>query len=716
MISPQDELGNRVPDFSTAGFRNSNEPLPDSVDLVEASRIVTVSPIDGDNTAHIQAAIDQVEAFARNSSGFRGIVQFTAGEFPISGFLTVLANGVVLRGTGHGDEPAVDTILRATGSDDRSLIQVGANNSSREIRGTRHNIVDKYVPVGATSVTVDSTASWNVGNQITLFRPSTAEWLTELGMDQIPPRSDGGAVVQWEPGFRYDQSYERVLTRIEGNRVFFDAPIMHSFDQQFGGGYVFRHTFNRIRNIGIENLRGKSDFTSPIDEEHARTFIDLRAVEDAWVRDVTGQHFIYATVLASTRSKRVTVENAASLDPISRVAGGRRYPFTIDGQFILMRNLFSENARHDFINNSAARGNRGPNVFLDGVAVNSQSTTGPHQRYSTGTLYDTIQVSHDIEARNRGNFGTGHGWAGANYVFWNTIADEYIVQSPPTAQNWLIGAQGRRIVNETRFGRQPAALIDSFRTPIDFQDANNPTNSLFVAQLNQRLSLHTHDHRLQQRQYLLGDYDRGEYDGRNSADHVFADPTWLDELKEFVGTSTLSPGDVGATNQYVPFSFSFALEADEAVYSAVLTLGLRGTSGNTNDDVLLFESSDDSRLLSVLTGKSLERDKTTPVTIELVEHDLAALQDGSLNLAITNDAVLDFASLELGVGPSQPKLTADIDGDLLVSFADFLILSFNFGRSDATRDEGDIDGDRVVTFADFLILSQDFGKGLSPTR
>ena len=59
---------------------------------------------------------------------------------------------------------------------------------------------------------------------------------------------------------------------------------------------------------------------------------------------------------------------------------------------------------------------------------------------------------------------------------------------------------------------------------------------------------------------------------------------------------------------------------------------------------------------------------------------------------------------------APPLLDGDVDGNGAVEFADFLILSTNFGGPAESRDEGDLDGDGNVTFADFLILSQNFGR------
>ena len=666
LVHPLDELGNRLADFSAAGYRNSNEPLPDVTQTIDPSRVVNVSPVAGDDMAAIQAAIDQVGAFTPDADGYRGIVQLSAGEFQISDKLTILDSGVVLRGVGDGEDPGTSTILRATGTTQRSLIVVGASSGfASGIGGTTHNVIDKYVPVGATSFRVDSTANWSVGDPIVVDRASTSEWISAIGMDRIPPRSDGGTVNQWAPGGNFDQLYERVITRIEGDRVFLNAPLMNPIEQQYGGATVWRYTFPRIDNVGIENIRGVSDFASPTDEAHARTFIELQAVQDAWVRNVTGQHFIFSTVHATSRALRVTVDDAQSLDPVSIITGARRYPFNIDGQFVLMRNLYSEEGRHDFVNNSAWR-NRGPNVFLDGEAVNSHSSTGPHQRWSTGTLYDTITTDNLIEARNRGNFGSGHGWGGAGMVFWNATGSQIIAQNPPTAQNWVIGSTGT-LVNETRFGPQPPATVDAHGTPIDFGDPANPTSSLFVAQHNQRMA----ESSTQRREYVVGDFDRLANDGAASADDAFVDSDWTTAVNSIAAGRAVESLDTATDGQLVPLSFSFQLDTHEVVQSATLSLGLRGTGSDSTDDTLWLDTMSTARSLASLgLTEQLPTDETTTLTLRLVGEDLRAAQDGLLNLLVGEHTAVDWAVLDLQVADliefdfgdapaSYPTLVAD---------------------------------------------------------
>jgi len=60
------------------------------------------------------------------------------------------------------------------------------------------------------------------------------------------------------------------------------------------------------------------------------------------------------------------------------------------------------------------------------------------------------------------------------------------------------------------------------------------------------------------------------------------------------------------------------------------------------------------------------------------------------------------------------NLPGDLDCDGVVAFADFLVLSENFGNDVATTADGDLDGDGSVQFPDFLIFAREFGK-TSPT-
>src|SRR5882762_8232461 len=101
-----DSQGNRIMDFSFAGYKGGGVALP----VVPGA--VTVSPASGDNTAKIQAAIDSLSQRSPDAQGFRGAVLLAPGTYDIGGTLSITTSGVVLRGSGSG---GYGTILKMTG-------------------------------------------------------------------------------------------------------------------------------------------------------------------------------------------------------------------------------------------------------------------------------------------------------------------------------------------------------------------------------------------------------------------------------------------------------------------------------------------------------------------------------------------------------------------------------------------------------------------------
>ena len=62
--------------------------------------------------------------------------------------------------------------------------------------------------------------------------------------------------------------------------------------------------------------------------------------------------------------------------------------------------------------------------------------------------------------------------------------------------------------------------------------------------------------------------------------------------------------------------------------------------------------------------------------------------------------------------PSPPNFPGDTDGNGIVEFRDFLVLSANFGKEsiDFAFADGDFTGDSLVSFPDFLLLANNFGQ------
>ena len=70
---------------------------------------------------------------------------------------------------------------------------------------------------------------------------------------------------------------------------------------------------------------------------------------------------------------------------------------------------------------------------------------------------------------------------------------------------------------------------------------------------------------------------------------------------------------------------------------------------------------------------------------------------------------IDQRDIDLWVVHSARTALGDTNLDGVVGFGDFLALSGNFGRTDATWRDGDFNGDGVVDFFDYLTLSRNFG-------
>ena len=81
---------------------------------------------------------------------------------------------------------------------------------------------------------------------------------------------------------------------------------------------------------------------------------------------------------------------------------------------------------------------------------------------------------------------------------------------------------------------------------------------------------------------------------------------------------------------------------------------------------------------------------------------------GTADVSWDPNVDLDFFNVDSG--GCDPDSRGDLDGNGKVEFADFLILSGNFGNDVDSHEQGDIDCNGKVEFADFLVLSGNFGN------
>jgi hypothetical protein len=473
--------GDTILDFSNCGYGGGGVALPKVAVKLKLKPV----PNAVDDTERIQRAIDELSQLPLRADGFRGALLLRKGIYRVQGTLKLTQSGVVLRGEGSGPD---GTVLVATGVAKRSLIEVKGAASPKP-SGTPLTITDRYVPVGARSFSVTETTGLKVGSAIFVVRHGNAAWIHEIGMDAITPRpTSPSGTRNWEP---FDLRFDRVITAIDGNKITIDAPVACAIDQRWGGGEVVACDDSaRIEHVGVEHLRADSEFdpkvtkTQPAkdktqpdetyfaDEEHAVRLVLFDNIKNGWGKDLVAVHFFHGVSEIGGGAKWITIQDSASLDPVSVITGSRRYPFSISGQLNLVQRCYSRDGRHAFVFGARVCG---PNVFLDCKSERDYATSEPHHRWSCGGLYDNVRA--ELAFQDRQWMGSGHGWAGANYVAWNTEGS-LICQRPPTAQNFAIGHVGKKL---------PGAFEGRADGYWESTGEHVTPRSLYLAQLRDRL-------------------------------------------------------------------------------------------------------------------------------------------------------------------------------------------------------------------------------------
>jgi hypothetical protein len=492
LVYAADSLGNVIPDFSNAGYKAAGVIIP----TVPVK--VTVWPVAGDNSDNVQAAIDKVSAMPRDAAGFRGAVLLMHGMFTLEKPIYIKASGVVLRGSGmselgtqlFGKTPNPPAAARRS-----ALINIEGAGGWVAQEETKQAITDNYVPVGAKTFNVVVGKGFKVGDKILFRRHGNEAWIKELGQDTL---SVGR--YRWRP---FTITYDRVIVEVKGNSITVDAPIFCAVETRWGGGEIVKYDDpGRIEQVAVENLRGISDYNPTVrtrnygnmdrgsvgggaqqyesdeyysDENHYFNFINISNAKNCWVRNMTALHFGSSVVQTMASTKWITVQDCESWEPVSVRAGARRFTYQLNGQLSLVQRCFSQKGRHSFVMQTSSSSG---NVFFNSEAVAPFSSSEPHANWVNGALYDNVKAP--LTARFWKDITIG--WAGANIVFWNCEGD-FLIQRPPTAQNYSFGHVGVASVIFNRALQElskPNGYVESV-------DRHVAPKSLYLTQLKERL-------------------------------------------------------------------------------------------------------------------------------------------------------------------------------------------------------------------------------------
>lgn len=329
-------------------------------------------------------------------------------------------------------------------------------------------VVSDYTPVGSFSLALDPAyfqeAGLTAGDQVVVTRIGNDRWIEDIGMDDFD--TDKKGVKPWRKMSGRMFRTIRALNPRTGI-VQLDAPLPISIQRHHGGGFVTKYRDGKIRALGIQFLdmvfprnigraanemldekgRGSKDYRFSY-EIFANYALRIDRACHMYISHVTSA-FFHNFVSLGTDVHHVTMDSIVHSYPDEMLSG--QSAFQLSGQMVLIKNSLSQGSFHFFVDINHVMG---PSVFHRFQATNvgkphhpipldfAPGEVGPHMKFCTGILVDQGVTDGSIQIVNRGDMGTGQGYAGANSVVWNSRAREGILTHRTSGfQNFVIGSE-----------------------------------------------------------------------------------------------------------------------------------------------------------------------------------------------------------------------------------------------------------------------------------
>ncbi|CAH7670281.1 hypothetical protein BY996DRAFT_4581811 [Phakopsora pachyrhizi] len=438
-----------IPDYSYAGYKGGSLKIP-----IITSVKITLGPSNDqkDRTGDIQAAIDS----AASNSG--GVIEFQAGDYWLSSDSAIrIPSSVVLRGEVAS---TLKTVLKVTGSP-RNLFEFGDSKATGKVDFSKgfSLIKQAYVGIGAKSAEVENPENFQVGQRIVLHRLVTQKWLEAMNMNDLV--RNGKNQTWLAAGTSVQQ--EREILDIKGKKISWEIPLTDSIDQSMSdnnGSIIAYEPAARIQQSGIENfVINKTESASGL-AVGQETILPLMvgAAEDCWVRNVESIGFQQFANLGKS-SRRITISDFVVTRDEPTPGGGKGampLDITLSGSqaLILRGKTIGDQDTGSYIV-STGRLAAGPNVVSGYVATGStRHIIEPHQRWSTGFLTENSRVGQ-INLKNRGIMGSGHGWAIGAGVIWSSFATKLTSEDPPMSKNFQVNCKKMKGLDDLPTAERP---------------------------------------------------------------------------------------------------------------------------------------------------------------------------------------------------------------------------------------------------------------------
>ena len=316
-----------LPDFSYAGYRAGEEPIPDVQGPVFDATKFGAKPDDGiDDQAALQLAIDAAE----RADG--GVVLLPAGTLHVNTNLAnrrplrVRKSNVVLRGAGMnagGTVVLVDqpTFKLADGDPDPGMgygwLQIGPDETrpQGELLGSEQRLADitADAPRDSRAISVSDASRVRPGMWVSLkianSKDLAAQIIAPYKLDELP---DGWTRVR--DGV-YRTEHHKVKS-VEGNTVVLREPLLTDVKADFGWGL---HAFHPIENVGVEDICFQGGWLGKYSHHRSRMddggweAVKFTRVADSWIRRCAIVNF----------STCLGIESSAHLTALHNVLAGQ---------------------------------------------------------------------------------------------------------------------------------------------------------------------------------------------------------------------------------------------------------------------------------------------------------------------------------------------------------------------------------------------------------
>ena len=389
-----DQEQNYIPNFSFAGYHNGDKEIP------EFTPDLSINPVPGDNTNHIQAVLDSLANLPMDSMGHRACLLLGPGVYRISGRIFMPAGGIVLKGSGSGQDSTSNTILIGTGNTPsaRNLINIGSQSSAGWdlLPGqVFSNLTSPFVPAGSRSLQIDQLDNFQIGDEVVIRQRSVNEWLASINY------GDTDTDDNWSVG-TINLFYQRTIEAIDTveSKIVLNAPIFDHLETAIAPTVVYPFAANPPEEIGIEDMQVIIASDDTLSEDHARNAVYFNGVKNSWARNVVTKKFTYAGIGTQSASK-VSIIDCKALDPHSLITGGRRYNFSADARsnLILFQGCEASRGRHAFVSNGTS--STSGIVWTDCLSSKDYSTSEGHRRWSQALLFDNIRFLNPINSSDR---------------------------------------------------------------------------------------------------------------------------------------------------------------------------------------------------------------------------------------------------------------------------------------------------------------------------